>query len=122
MCIRDRPQPYKGILIPVPDNGILKFLFKVLASKQESRHQVIKYAPDFTEPVLNRCPCQCKTATDINGLDCFGALGGRILDVLRLVNDLVAEMDVLIEPDVAFEQVIGSDQNLACLLYTSRCV
>ena len=52
---------------------------------------------------------------DINGLDCFGALGGRILDVLRLVNDLVAEMDVLIEPDVAFEQVIGSDQNLAAV-------
>ena len=48
----------------------------------------------------------------LDDLDGFGDDGFRILDILAFIQNLIGEYLVLIEIDIAFEQVIGGDQDI----------
>ena len=111
------------------DNRLFQLCPKPLIAVQIPGHEIIKNAPQFTQPVLYRRTRQRKTEPGLNLLDCPRCLRSVIFDILRFIDHLAEKMKPLIVCDIPTEQIIGCNQyihffpaiqNFLALLHISR--
>ena len=82
-------KPCLCLLILIFYNRSLKFILERIISIQKARHKIVKYAPQLTQPVLNRSSCQCKLCLALYKLNRLRRRCSLILDILRFVNYLI---------------------------------
>ena len=107
----DQPlQPLRGVFVLVLDNRLFQLCPKPLIAVQIPRHEIVKNAPQFTQPVLYRCTRQRKPESGLHLLDCPRRLRSVIFDILRFIDHLAEKMKFLIVCDIPTEQIIGRNQ------------
>ena len=105
-------KPFQGLTAPVPHNGGLKGLFKLLICEQKAGHEKIKDAPQLSQMVFHGSSRQGKPGPGTDGFYGPGRLGRRIFDVLGLVDDLVAEIHGPVKGQVPLQQIVGGNDNV----------
>ena len=102
-------EAHRGFLILPGYDWRFHLLPETAVGKQEARHQVIKNAPQLTEPVFHRRSRQRKPEACGDLLHSPGRLGGMVLDKLRLVDYLAGEIHAGININIPAQQLIGGD-------------
>lgn len=98
--------------VGVFDDGQLERIPEPVVAVQESRHQEIEDAPQLAQAVFDGGAGQGEPLAAAQRLDRLGVLGGVIFDILRFIEDKVAEFGFPIQGDIPFEQVVGGDRHV----------
>ena len=89
---------------------------KYVIAVQKARHQIVKNTPQLTQPVLNGGTGEGVPGLALDHLHGLCRRCGMVLDVLRLVDDLVLELLVLVKQDIPFQQVVRRDKHIRFLI------
>ncbi len=89
-------QVVHGPLILIAHDRRLIALLEFLMAQEVARHQEIEYRPELGQRILDRRTGQGEIAARLYTLDGPGVLRRRVLDMLGLIEDAVAEFMLLI--------------------------
>ena len=106
-------KPFQGLTAPVPHNGGLKGLFKLLICEQKPgmrKSKMLHSSPRWFSMGVSPSGQNLVPGTD--GFYGPGRLGRRIFDVLGLVDDLVAEIHGPVKGQVPLQQIVGGNDNV----------
>ena len=102
--------------ISVIHDRFFKFLPEALVSIKEAWHQEIKNTPEFTETVFHRSSRQRHPESTLDQTHTLCRLGTMVFDVLRFIDHLICEPDILVACNIAFQKVIGCDPDIPIFL------
>ena len=109
-------KPLHPVLVHVLYDRRLKFPEESAVVVKEGRHDVIENAPQLAEAVLDRRACQREPRLRFDELYTLRRFRPLVLDILRLIDDLVVEAAVLVFSDVALNEVVGCHQNIVLII------
>ena len=109
-------QPLQRRLILILHDGSLEIVPENIISVEIARQQIVKNAPELAESVLNGRARQSVSGTALHHLHRLGRGSGMVLDVLGLIDDLIAELLVFVIFYIALQQIIGGDNDIVLLV------
>ena len=89
------------LLVRIADDRRLELSQEGSVIVQEGGHCIVEDTPQLAEPVLDRCSGQREPRLRLYELHTLGSFRPLVLDILRLINDLIVEAAVLILGNVA---------------------
>lgn len=101
-----------GPPVAVFHNGAFESLPEPAVGIEKTGHEKIKNAPQLAEPVFNGGAGEGEPLAALHRLDRPGVLGVLILDILRLVQNMVSEQPALVMLDIPLEQIVGGDGHI----------
>ena len=105
-------QLFHRLFIAALYHGNLDAFPETLISIQKPRHQIVKNAPQFTQPVFHRRAGKRQLESRLNLLHRLRCLSIMVLDILGFVNNLTVKPDSFIVFNIPPQQVVRGQQNI----------